>query len=174
MIDLDDLGTGRIPAITPAVGNALAEAGAICLESQDHQPGVSLSVRGYREQVHPLTWRLATEQARRSWNSPDTATEKGAEGVAILIAKEVIGYSVIRQSRIGTGFDYWIGEESTGFSNKAGLEISGIRRGDYSHVRARVRKKLRQANRSRKLQTYAIVVEFGNPLAEVQRNEQPR
>lgn len=175
MLNLDDLGTGRIPAISPAVGNALAEAGAICLESQDHQPGVSLSVRGYHEQAYPLTWQPATEQARRSWNSPDTATEKGAEAVAILIAKEVIGYSVIRQSRKGTGFDYWIGEESSeGFLDKAGLEISGIRRGEYNRVRARVRKKLRQADRSRQLPTYAIVVEFGNPLAEVQRNERPR
>ena len=92
-----------------------------------------------------------------------------------LIAKEVIGYSVIRQSRIGTGFDYWIGEESSeGFLHKAGLEISGIRRGDYNRVRARVRKKLRQASRSRQLPTYAIVVEFGNPLAEVQKNEHRR
>ena len=175
MLDLNDLGTGNIPAITPAMGNALAEAGAICLESQEHAPGVNISVRGYHEKVYPLTWQPATKQAQRSWNSPDSATEKGAEGIAILIAKEAIGYSVIRQSRKGTGFDYWIGEESTeGFSDKAGLEISGIRRGDDSSVKARIRKKLRQAGRSAQLPTYAIVVEFGNPLTEIQKNEHAR
>ena len=138
MLNLNDLATGSIPAITSAVGNALAEAGAICLESQQHVPGVDLSVRGHHERGYPLTWQPATEQARRSWNNPDTATEKGAESIAVLIAKRAIGYSVIRQSRIGTGFDYWIGEESTEvFRDKAGLQISGIRRGDDRAVNAR-------------------------------------
>lgn len=175
MLNLNDLGTGNIPAITPAMGHALAEAGAICLESQDHKPGVLLSVRGYHEKTYPLTWQPATEQAQRSWNSLDSATEKGAEAIAILIAKETIGYSVIRQSRKGTGFDYWIGEESTeGFLDKAGLEISGIRSGADRSVKTRVRQKLAQASQSRQLPTYAIVVEFGHPLAEVQKNEHPR
>jgi hypothetical protein len=81
--------------------------------------------------TYSLSWRPATEQARWSWNDPDSATEKGAEGIAILIAKKAIGYSVIRQSRKGTGLDYWIGEESTeGFTDKADLEISGFRQGD--------------------------------------------
>lgn len=170
MLNLDDLATGNIPAITPAVGSALAEAGAICLESQQHVPGVDLSVRGYHEQVYPLAWQPPTEQARRSWNSPDTATEIGAESIAILIAKRAIGYSVIRQSRKGTGFDYWIGEESTeGFLDKAGLEILGIRRGNDRVVKAKVREKLHQAKQSGAWPTYVIVVEFGTPLAEVRK-----
>ena len=175
MLNLNDLAAGNIPAITPAVGSALAEAGAICLESQQHVPGVDLSVRGDHEQAYPLAWQPPTEQARRSWNSPDTATEKGAESIAILIAKRAIGYSVIRQSRKGTGFDYWIGEESTeGFLDKAGLEISGIRRGNDRVVRARVREKLQQAKRHETWPTYVVVVEFGTPLTEVRKNESPR
>ena len=172
---MNDLAAGNIPAITSAVGSALAEAGAICLESQQHLPGVDLAVQGYHEQVYSLNWQPATEQAQRSWNDPDSATEKGAEGIAILIAKRVIGYSVIRQSRKGTGFDYWIGEESAeGFLDKAGLEISGIRLGNHEDVKARVRKKLRQANKPGTWPTYVIVVEFGTPLCEVRENESPR
>ena len=175
MLNLNDLGAGNIPAITSAVGNALAEAGAICLESQKHIPGVGLAVRGDHEKLYSLTWQPATEQARRSWNSPDTATEKGAESIAILIAKRAIGYSVVRQSRKGTGFDYWIGEESAeGFLDKAGLEISGIRRGNDRAVKARVREKLQQANRPGTWPTYVIVVEFGTPQTEVRKNEPPR
>ena len=60
-----------------------------------------------------------------------------------------------------------------GFTDKAGLEISGIRRGDTRAVRARVKEKLQRANRHKEWQTYAIVVEFGNPRAEVQKNEHP-
>ena len=156
------------------MGSALAEAGAICLESQNHTPGASLAVNGLHEMTYSLSWQPATKQARRSWNDPRSATEKGAEGIVILIAKKVTGYSVIRQSWKGTGFDYWIGEESAeGFTDKAGLEISGIRRGDTRTVRARINKKLQRANRHKEWQTYVIVVEFGHPLAEVQKNEHP-
>ncbi len=174
MLDLNDLGAGDIPAITPAVGNALAEAASICLESQGHTQGVQLTIRGCRENTHVLTWNPVAAQAQLSWNDPDYATEKGAEGIAILVAKAEFGYSIIRQSWKCTGFDYWMGDASEeGFGDKAGLEISGIRKGEDSAIRARVREKLRQAGRSANsgLRTYVIVVEFGRPVTEVQENE---
>ncbi len=173
MLHLNDLGSGEIPAITPAVGNALAEAASMCLESQGHIQGVRLTVRGYKDNVHVLTWNPIAAQAQLSWNDPDYATEKGAEGIAILVARAEFGYSIIRQSWKGTGFDYWMGEASVeGFVDKAGLEISGIRNGDDRAIRARVREKLRQVGRSSnsRLRTYVIVVEFGRPIAEVQEN----
>ena len=174
MLNLNDLGAGEIPAITPAVGNALAEAAGICLESQGHTPGVRLTVRGHSDNIHVLTWTPVAAQAHLSWNDPNFATEKGAEGIALLVAKAEFGYSIIRQSWKGTGFDYWMGEASDeGFIDNAGLEISGIRNGDDPAIRARVREKLRQAGRSANpgLRTYVIVVEFGRPVAEVQENE---
>ena len=143
MLNLNDLGKGDIPAISPAMGASLAEAGGVCLESQGHTQGVQLIVRGYSDNVYTLVWPPITEQSRRSWNDPENATEYGALGFGILIAKAEIGYEVIRRSWKGTGFDYWIGEASDeGFVNKAGLEISGIRDGDEHIIRARVREKL--------------------------------
>lgn len=174
LLNLSDLGTGDIPAITPAVGNSLAEAASVCLESEGHNPGIPLTVRGDKENSYALTWKPASAQAQLSWNDPDDATEKGAVGIAILVAKEELGYSIIRQSWKGTGFDYWMGDKSAeGFINKAGLEISGIRHGDDGAVGARVRQKLRQASRrgNSRLRTYAIVIEFSRPLAEVRENE---
>ena len=58
-----------------------------------------------------------------------------------------------------------------GFVNKAGLEISGIREGDDSIIKARVKQKLQQTDQSdhTQLEIYVIVVEFGRPLAEVQK-----
>ena len=49
------------------------------------------------------------------------------------------------------------------------LEISGIREGNDQQVKARVQQKLKQTDRSDgALPAYVIVVEFGEPLAEVQ------
>lgn len=176
MLDLNDLATGQIPGITPAVGMAIAEAAGICLESQGHTPGVVLQVRSDSNGAYSLDWPLITAQALRAWQEPDEATEFGAVAVAVTLANKEIGYQVIRRSHNGTGFDYWLGEEtSQGFQDKAGLEISGIRQGRDSVVSARVEEKLRQTRRSHHLRRpiYVIVVEFGRPLAEVRKDERP-
>lgn len=168
MLDLNDLGQG-LPAITPDFGMGLAQAGGVCLESQNHEQGVQLSVQGYSNNSYSLTWPAINDQTRRCWNDPKEATEFGAMGIAVLLAQKEIGYTVIERSRIGTGFDYWLGEESNLFQ-KARLEISGILRGSNRDVKARIKQKLKQTNRSDgSLPAYVIVVEFGHPLAEVQK-----
>ena len=169
-LNLSDLGNG-LPGITPAFGETLAQVGGVCLESQGHGHGVQLRVGGDRSNSYSLKWPPVTEQARRCFNDPDEATEFGAVGVAILLAKSEIGYSVIGRSRRGTGFDYWIGEESElPFQRKARLEISGIRKGRNQEVNARVGRKLKQIERSGDTPVaYVIVVEFGTPRAEVRR-----
>ena len=176
MLDLNELATGQIPAITPALGASLAEAAGVCLESQHHTSGVALQVRGGSQTSYALAWPAITAQTRRAWNDPEEATEYGATAIAVLLAKREIGYEVIRRSHNGTGFDYWLGDEtSQGFQDKAGLEISGVRQGRDSIVNARVEEKLRQAHRSRHLglPVYVIVVEFGRPIAEVRKDERP-
>lgn len=169
-LDLNDLSNG-FPAITPSFGMALAEAGGVCLESQGHAQGVQLSVRGYSYKNYSLTWPTITEQTRRCWNDREIATEHGAVGVAVLLVKKEIGYTVLERSRKGTGFDYWMGEGTNApFQHEARLEISGIRKGSDRDVQARIRQKLKQTDRSDGLlPAYVIVVEFGRPLAEVQK-----
>ena len=167
-LDLSDLAQG-FPGITPAVGEGLAQAGGACLESQDHDEGVELRVRGSRTNAYSLRWPEVTEQVIRCFNDPLEATEDGAAGVAILLAKREIGYEVVECSRRGTGFDYWIGDEADlPFEGKARLEVSGIRSGTDSQIRARVRQKLVQIEQSGNFPAgWVIVVEFGRPLAEV-------
>ena len=171
MLDLNELGGGIFPAISANLGMALAEAGGVCLESQNHVSGVRLSVRGYHKKDYSLTWPSITEQSRSTWNDDRAATEWGAVGVAVLLAKRGIGYAVLERSRRGTGFDYWMGNDaSLPFRDMARLEISGIRQGNDAVVKARVRQKISQTRRSDgKLPAYVIVVEFGRPLAEVQK-----
>ena len=112
MLELSDLGEGRTPAITSAVGNMLAEAAGVCLEAEGHAPGVHLLVRGYLDASYSLLWPLITVQALRTWNNRERATEFGAEGIALLLAEQELGYAVIECSRRGTGFDYWMGIKS--------------------------------------------------------------
>jgi len=171
MLDLNDLGKG-LPAITPVFGKTLAEAGGVCFESEGHIKGDQLYVMGDSNNKYSLAWPPVTEQAIRCWNDPEVTTEHGAVGVAVLLAKKEIGYAVIERSRKGTGFDYWMGDESSiPFQSKARLEISGIRRGHDSIVKARVKQKLQQTNLSDGLllPAYVIVVEFGRPQAALRR-----
>jgi GrpB-like predicted nucleotidyltransferase (UPF0157 family) len=107
----------------------------------------------------------------RSWNDPEEATEYGAVAIAALLAKRETGHTVIERSRKGTGFDYWLGNDSgTLFQQKARLEVSGIRHGNERAVQGRVRMKLKQTEPSDgSFPAYVVVVEFGTPLAEVRR-----
>jgi len=170
MIRLNDLADGT-PAITPAFGQYLAEAGAICLESQGHRQGQAMSVRGSHVGSYSLTWPNVTEQILRCLNDPEVATEHGAVGIAVLLAKRVLGYSVIQRSRKGTGFDYWLGEDNAiPFQNKARLEVSGIRNGDAASIRSRVKQKMHQTKQSDEtlLPAHIVVVEFSQPTAQME------
>ena len=191
MLNLNDLDTDDIPGITRVKGNNLAQAGAICLESQGHQQGVRLMVQGYVSNSYPLSWTPANNQARRTWNDPNEATEAGAIGIAVLVAIREIGYTVIARSWQGTGFDYWLGNADTAnistierevttklrdilqddnFVVRGSLEVSGIRTGNDHQIRARMQQKLQQIDQSDTwgLPVYVIVVEFRRPLAEIE------
>jgi len=171
MIQLVELAAGT-PAITPAFGQYLAEAGGVCLESQGHSQGQHLAVKGGHSGSYPVTWPAVTEQMRRCLNDPEVATEHGAVGIAVLLTKKLLGYSVIQRSRKGTGFDYWLGDDTAlPFQSKARLEVSGIRRGDASAVRSRVNQKRRQTDPSdgTHLPAHIVVVEFGEPSANMEQ-----
>ena len=174
MLNLDDLGNTYIPGVSPSIGKALAEAGAICLDSRHHQQGVQLAVRGIRSFSYSLGWTPATAQGHRSWQH-NQATEWGAAGIAVLLARNETPFTVVEAAMQGTGIDYWLGEESDiTFQRKARLEISGIRPENDATVNdgmiaGRVREKLQQTTQSDDTDTpaYVIVVEFGRPIAEV-------
>ena len=174
MLDLSILGSGSIPAITPALGNMLAEAAGVCLESQGHVLNVRLTVRGFIRGGYALTWPPTSQQALRAWNDTEYATEHGAVGIALVFARRELPYAVIEASRKGTGFDYWLGYVSDDtFQRKGRLEVSGIRHGGEGAIQARVRQKVTQTKLSDpmmpNMSAYVIVVEFGNPLAEVRK-----
>jgi len=162
-----------LPAITPAYGEALAEAGAVCFEDQGHLNGVELAVSGSFTATFKIYWPEVTGQMLRCWNDEEFTTEQAAYGLSFLLIRALTEHTIIRRSRKGTGFDYWLGregdEESLPFQNTARLEVSGIRKGDYNKVKTRVKQKLRQVSPSDRLElpAYIVVVEFRTPLSQV-------
>ena len=169
-LDLRELGDGTMAGLSCEVGASLAQAGAVCLESQHHKPGVELVITGRLAGRHPLDWESSDDQARRTWRNEIDATENGAAGVAVLMARRLLGYVVTSRSRHGTGFDYWLGRDidSDPIQDEVRLEVSGIRYGTSAAVARRVREKLGQMTRGKvPAPGYAIVVEFGRPTATV-------
>ena len=165
------LNLNDLPQDHPGIGNALAQAGAICLESQHHTPGVLLSVRGsgITANGYHLDWTPGDARDNAMWQY-NRATEMGAEAVAILLVKSATPYQDVQASTLGTGIDYWLGDGSDMlFQRKARLEISGIRNGSDADIARRSAAKLRQTRQSDDTQipAYVVVVEFGRPLAEV-------
>jgi hypothetical protein len=157
--------------LTPACGAMMAEAAAVCLEDQGHGLSVSLSIEGDFTEVVTLYREPVDERARWSHNDTERATENGAYGVSLLALQELTGLTVLLQSRRGSGFDFWLGPDS-GFLFQAGirLEVSGIRRGDETSIRRRLRSKIRQTEQSQQLApAYVAVVEFSQPVLRVVR-----
>ena len=105
----------------------------------------------------------------RCWNDIEYTTEQAAYGIAFLVIQELTDYTVIERSRRGTGFDYWLGKKGETnelpFQNAVRLEVSGIRKGDDSRVKARVKLKVEQVSPTDDIPAYIVVVEFSNPLA---------
>ena len=147
MLDFNELRNG-LPAITPAFGAALAEACAVCLTSQGHEPGVELQVEGNFTGTFQLFWPQVTDQMQRCWNDEEYTTEQAAYGVALLLIKRLTDFTVVERSRRGTGFDYWLGNPlqlaELPFQRTVRLEGSGIRSGDRRQISSRVRLKLEQ------------------------------
>jgi hypothetical protein len=179
VLNLQSLNQG-LPAITPAFGTAISEAGAICLTDEAHQPGVVINVEGEFSSTFKLEWQPVTEQIRRCWNDEEYTTEQAAYGIAFLLILQLTNLTVIERSRKGTGFDYWLGtEDSTAtlpFQRMARLEVSGIRKGNQSQINARVKQKVEQTRASDQqgLPAYIIVIEFSRPLSIIQTKHNPQ
>lgn len=173
---LTELAKGLI-GITQAFGQMLAEAAAICFEDQNHTSGAQLEIHGAFQGEYQVFWQRVTDQMIRCYNDEQSTTELGAYGIAFLLILDLTGCTVIERSRRGTGFDYWLGiaEESSGlpFQNKERLEVSGIRCGDSTLIKARVNQKLKQVEQSKNtsLPALIVVVEFSAPMSQVVRNE---
>lgn len=173
-IDLNELQVG-MPALTPALGKVLAEAAAVCLENQLHQPGVMLKVE-YREELEEfrLVCPDVTGQLRSTYHDLQEAVEWGATGIAVMLLLKQEQFVTLQRLVKGTGFDYWIGpaisDEELPFQGLMRMEVSGILHGTRAKLNQRMNEKLQQTQRSDQagFRAVVVIVEFSMPLAKVQ------
>lgn len=134
-----------MPGLEPHLGGALANAAAVCMNENGHQPGGRLVVSGNYNRSIDLIWQMPSDQIRRSYADLQEATEFGAAGVAIALMNRLGRFVVMQRSRKGKGFDYWIAASTSAsgplFQNCVRLEVSGILTGDDSEFERRVRMK---------------------------------
>ena len=128
-----------------------------------------MRVIGDYDGAYNVYWPAPTEQVQRSHGDLQESTEYGAYALAILLVVALTPYTVIERSRIGTGFDYWLGHPNDlPFNRKGRLEASGILKGTIPSLKARARNKSAQMDLTNAvLPGYAVVVEFGEPVAQV-------
>lgn len=158
------------------MGSVHAECAAVCLDNQKHGISTDLRVQTSSGKTYRIVRPAVTAQMIRTYDDLQDATELGASGVALLLAREETGLTAIQRSRKGTGFDYWLGpgnqnDDELPFQRSARLEVSGILKGTDNQVTARIRQKLRQTDPSDglRLSAYAVVVEFGQPMAQISK-----
>jgi glycine/D-amino acid oxidase-like deaminating enzyme len=174
-LNLNTLAEGAMPGLSSVYGAQLAQAAAVCLENREHKSGATFHLTGMKTAQFLMEWPALNDQARRSHNDLQEATEREAYGIAILIVCDLTGMVVVERSAKGLGFDYWLGndgEDDGGdelFAKRARLEVSGILSGSRSQAQARVRRKREQVKPSDHLAPgYVAVVEFGTPIACVE------
>jgi hypothetical protein len=87
------------------------------------------------------------DRARDTYADPQEATEEGAEGIAIAVARRMLDRIVFRRLPKGTGADYFMRDpRSNGGDTYERLECSGISDGQESAV-TRLRSKIEQLAR---------------------------
>lgn len=162
------------PSLSDGFCRMVAEACVVCLEERGHAPGVTMNVRGIAAVKVQIHWQAVTDEIHDTYADPEVATEHGAIAIAILTVHAFTDYTIIRRSMKGTGFDYWLSREgSRPYSNDARLEISGIRAGTERQLKARVRQKARQTDRSNGvLPAWIAVVEFSGPISYLQSKDE--
>jgi len=109
--NLSALAEGTMPGLSSVYGAQLAQAAAVCLENREHKSGVAFHLVGIKAAQFLMEWPTVDNQARRSHNDLQEATERGAYGVAILIVCDLTGMVVVERSAKGLGFDYWLGDD---------------------------------------------------------------
>ncbi|MCG6553275.1 MAG: hypothetical protein L7F77_13200 [Candidatus Magnetominusculus sp. LBB02] len=169
-INLLDLGTGEIPALSKACGLAFAESAGVCFEEQGHLHTVEIKVEGDYDASFNLNLPDVTDQMRSCYADREVTTENGAYGVAIMLVINLTEFTAIGRSAKATAIDYWLGKKDDDypFLEQARLEVSGIRKGNDSNIDNRLKQKIDRLNKvNSKLPAYIIIVEFSKPRSKI-------
>jgi hypothetical protein len=167
---LDGLG-GRHPGVTNALGDAYAEAAAVCL-SAHHQTPTQVTAQYKNEaSICALSWAEPTAAVSRAHANELDATEQGAYAVSFAAVESLAGLVAVRRAETLTGADYYvapIGSDPDDLEDCLRMEVSGVGSGNEAAVRARLRQKLRQTEKGRSnLPALAAVIGFREKLIAI-------
>lgn len=156
--------------LTAALATVFVEAAAVCLHHhRPHNAVVDLYVQCPPRFLDPSPIKLTrpdvTPQMIAAHKDLQEATERGATGVACLLAYRELGYEVLERARKRTGVDYWLSKNGDQ-AFAARLEISGIL-SDPTKVSTRQKTKITQSTASAQsaLPVVIAIVEFSTPVA---------
>lgn len=169
VINLSDIVTG-MPGISPVVGADLMENCVTLFHRCGHKTPTKLCLSGINNETITIHWEdNVDDQIERSHADTVENTELSAVCLSALLTRLLTEYTIISRSRIGTGFDYWLGKiDDPLFTPLARLEISGIERESPSNtIESRYRQKEKQVAESDEigLPAYISIIEFGTPKA---------
>lgn len=176
-IVLEDLKRGY-PGLDKDTGSSHRIAAMVCLDSQNHESGVSCEMKSLQEILSMLriSWNeTVTQQMKNTWYDRREASEVGAAGLAILVMLSRTNYTVLRRMDIDedSGMDYWLSKNSSAgnvtenfLQGDARLEVAGRRSESKRTVEKLVRDKLKRSRKSDGTGTvaYVVVVEFSKPI----------
>ena len=136
-----------VPDLTENWSAERFDACLVCLNYNKHESGVVLHVNGIAKESITLEWTAeVTDKLIRTWRDIQEATEKGAEGMAVLLLKRYTPYKIIERAAKGTGIDYWLSEKMSllPFQYAARLEVSGQIGKDDTRYRSKILRKQQQ------------------------------
>lgn len=83
-IILASLAKGRV-GITPAFGQSISEAAAVCLDEQGHSSPTNMAISGQYDISAIVEWMSPSDQAKRCWNDDQYATEHGVHIASLVL-----------------------------------------------------------------------------------------
>lgn len=169
VINLSDIALG-MPGISPVVGADLMENCATMLHRCGHATPTQMGLSGMTNESVTIYWEdNIDDQIERSHADTIENTELSAVCLSVLITRLLTEYTIVSRSRIGTGFDYWLGKkEDPLFTPLARLEISGIEKETQTNTmdsRYKQKKKQVAVSDGTGLPAYISIIEFGTPKA---------
>jgi hypothetical protein len=162
------------PFLTRAVGGYFGTAASFCLRKAHPRGRIVIRFsEGNTTRDLKVAGHAITPAIRRSFADLQDATEHGAYGVALIAAATQLRVQFAARSFKGTGFDFFLSPPGSPasdpddiFSEKWGLEVSGILDGGEPEIRDRLKTKRRQVANATKLHPVLVaVVEFSEPAA---------
>ncbi len=148
--------------LTEHICRSYAEAAAVALD-RHHSPPADFHVTADGGAcLRALGWTVSNARARAGWNNADDTTRDGAYVIAAAAVEAEMGLYAVDRADTRTGADYYFAPaHGPDLETAIRVEISGVDKGGEGEVKARLKRKLKQAQEGKSdLPAAACIVGF--------------